>query len=527
MYNNKVYLFFVLSFIGTAFAGNFVIDWARFTEKLRMDTVTQGNLNLRIRIGIAYRIESVVDWCAYNTWALYDHKAIPLVDLNAEKVVPVTGTVAENIKTSVSYAIYRCLRHEYRNFDQYFLTEIDNYFTGLGYDKTYDVESLNNAPAIGNYVADKTLAFTDTDGCNADGTEPNGLGNGVIYSDYTGYFPINDHMPLLGKTDCTKVRSISHHQPARIKIPGTNTIVPQNPMDETQFSRYKPYALKSLDQFMPPAPPRYGSNRQQAFVDMQQGLVDVFGTLDDTKKAHGVFGQSELAHQRPWAVDVCDIKNYNVGDSIKLLLLESQSQMEALGGQLFAKRFYSFARPTTPIQCLYAGQTITSFKGPYQGIGSIDGADWTTYLPSNVIQNNGPEYPCGHCTQSGALAEVLRLALKSNTYVGTPRVVAAGTSFVEPKVDNPSDPRYVAGVTDVPNTGPATIGYAPANNITINFATWTDVEETISTSRLYLGVHYRYSADEGMILGRKIGQVVFEKLSEKFNALKLNGNPNN
>jgi hypothetical protein len=41
-----------------------------------------------------------------------------------------------------------------------------------------------------------------------------------------------------------------------------------------------------------------------------------------------------------------------------------------------AKRFYDSARPITALQCLYKGQTVKAWRGPYLGVGDMNGSDW-------------------------------------------------------------------------------------------------------------------------------------------------------
>lgn len=77
----------------------------------------------------------------------------------------------------------------------------------------------------------------------------------------------------------------------------------------------------------------------------------------------------------------------------------------------------------------------------------------------------------GHSTFTAASAVVIRKFLGSDEYHGNPVVVAEGTSFREPKITDPTNPNYVAGLTDKPNTGPGTPGYVPATNITLTYAT--------------------------------------------------------
>jgi hypothetical protein len=78
---------------------------------------------------------------------------------------------------------------------------------------------------------------------------------------------------------------------------------------------------------------------------------------------------------------------------------------------------------------------------------------------------------------------VLQRFLKSDVYHGNPVVVPEGASFREPKITNTSDPRYIAGVTDKPNTGPGTPGYVPATNITLTYEPRTHTARTARTAR--------------------------------------------
>ncbi len=122
--------------------------------------------------------------------------------------------------------------------------------------------------------------------------------------------------------------------------------------------------------------------------------------------------------------------------------------------------------------------------GPYQGTVTKKGGEWTPYLatppfstfPSGMPMNldgrichvelqlpySHTLYAIGHSTFTGASAEVIRSFLGSDKYLGDIVCVEAGESENEPKVTNTSDPRYKAGFSDVPNSGPGTPGYTPA-----------------------------------------------------------------
>jgi len=169
--------------------------------------------------------------------------------------------------------------------------------------------------------------------------------------------------------------------------------------------------------------------------------------------------------------------------------------MDALISQYEGKRFFQAPRPVNTVQCIYAGQSITAWQGPYQGVGTIDGSDWRAYQSMNVVHPPNPDYPCGHCIGSSAATNAINEFYQNNTFVGWPRTYNAGQSQLEPKID--SGPRWIPGVTDVPNTGPASIGYSPAAQITVSGGwpsyTWNQLGFEIGESRVWLGIHFNES----------------------------------
>ena len=67
----------------------------------------------------------------------------------------------------------------------------------------------------------------------------------------------------------------------------------------------------------------------------------------------------------------------------------------------------------------------------------------------------------GHATFGGATAEIFKLWNGGDDTMEWTFTFEAGTSVTEPRIVQ-GQPGYIAGVTDVPNSGPETVGYAPA-----------------------------------------------------------------
>jgi hypothetical protein len=89
-----------------------------------------------------------------------------------------------------------------------------------------------------------------------------------------------------------------------------------------------------------------------------------------------------------------------------------------------------------------------------------------------------PEYPCAHCIASASLASVVE------TVFGTPE-------FPEVAITSPALP----GVTH----------------------RWTNVRafsNEVSDARIWAGFHYRFSANVGQDMGRKIGEYVVNNVMQ-------------
>ena len=67
-----------------------------------------------------------------------------------------------------------------------------------------------------------------------------------------------------------------------------------------------------------------------------------------------------------------------------------------------AKYTFDFWRPTSAIRTLYAGKKVTSWRGPYNGYGLVDGSQWRPYQDPKVVTPPFPEHTSGHSTFSAA-----------------------------------------------------------------------------------------------------------------------------
>lgn len=112
----------------------------------------------------------------------------------------------------------------------------------------------------------------------------------------------------------------------------------------------------------------------------------------------------------------------------------------------------------------------------------------------------------GATAAAAAGLEVLALALDGDTpRTGNCMTLPAGGSAVEPRVEV-GGRGYIPGVTDVANTGPGSVGYSPARNVTLCWPTWRRLARLVGDSRLYAGVHIPRDNEDGLAVGREAGR---------------------
>ncbi|NER25709.1 MAG: hypothetical protein F6J96_34455 [Symploca sp. SIO1C2] len=130
------------------------------------------------------------------------------------------------------------------------------------------------------------------------------------------------------------------------------------------------------------------------------------------------------------------------------------------------------------------------------------------YQNLNFITPPFAEYVSGHSTFSFASAVVLRNFFGSDEYGGSV-TIAEGESAFEPRIDDPTDPNYAIG--SIPNSGPRSVGYVPATDITLSWETFSDAASEAGRSRLYGGIHIELGNTGGAQLGTLVGEVVWKK----------------
>lgn len=147
----------------------------------------------------------------------------------------------------------------------------------------------------------------------------------------------------------------------------------------------------------------------------------------------------------------------------RMFALLQMATDDATQAMVLAKLHYNFWRPLTAIR-----------NGADDG-NSATGADpaWVPLLGTP----NFPEYPCGHCTYAAAVAEVMKAEVGPRPAAGV-------------RVSSLSIPSAVVQV----------------------LPSWDEWVRQVSDSRIYGGVHYRFSNQAGEEAGRRAARRVLENV---------------
>ncbi len=245
----------------------------------------------------------------------------------------------------------------------------------------------------------------------------------------------------------------------------------------------RPFILMSADQFRPPPPPSLSSPQWVAAFNE----IKVHGSSTNpntTETTVGKFWTANVVRQyNELARDVATSKGLGDFESARLVAMVNVVGADNGIATMDAKYHYLFWRPVTAID---ATSVSNDGFGPVPGFN--DGNPATVEQPGwrpLITTPNHPEYPAAHGSLTSAEAQVFA------DFLGTDNINV-----------------------DIHGFDPA----GPPNNLNAvrHFATTTDLRTEIVNARVWGGVHYRFSGEAGVTLGK---QVADYDLSHAFGAL--------
>ena len=407
------------------------------------------------------RALAVVHTAMFDAWAAYDDHAVGVYwDGNMRR--PRRERSRRNAQRAASTAAYRTLADL---FPTQTATLFDPLLLSLGLDKTDQSFDLATPSGLGNRVAALTLTACHEDGANQLGT----LSNGVPYSDYTGYAPVNAPDQLSDP---------NRWQPLRAANGAVQTFITPH------WRLVTPFALRSAAQFRPVPPPQYPD---AAYLAEAAAIVDLSATLTDRPKAiaeywaDGPNTETPPGHWNLFAQFVSARDRHTFDQDVCMFFALGNALLDASIAVWDAKVVYDYVRPISAVRFVFAGQRIQAWAGPGLGTREIAAETFKSYIATPAFA----EYTSGHSGFSAAAAAVLTAFTGSSRFGGS-FTFAAGHSTIEP-------------------------GITPAVDVTLSWRTFDDAANEAGVSRRLGGIHFERGDLESRRMGTRIGRLGWRK----------------
>jgi len=260
-----------------------------------------------------------------------------------------------------------------------------------------------------------------------------------------------------------------------------------------------PFVINSTSQFRPPTPPDMTSADYTAAYNEVKNLGGVGPLTQRTEEQTfiGIFWAydatpSLCAPPRFYnqiTVQIADQTRLSAIQFARLLALVNVGMADAAMTIWGAKYYYDFWRPVAGIRESDPGTGPTDL-----GDGNPDTIGDTNFMPlgspaSNLTGPNFtppfPAYPSGHAGFGGTIFQIMR------RFYGTDNIAFTIVSdeFNGQTRDNNGNVRP----------------YRPRS-----FSTLSQAEDENGQSRIYLGIHWHFDKTEGIALGRRVGDYVFD-----------------
>ena len=239
-------------------------------------------------------------------------------------------------------------------------------------------------------------------------------------------------------------------------------VATQLPVFTPSYMAQAPWFIGRPDAFRPAPPPPLTSERYArdlAEVRALGGKVSAARTPHQTRMAKYRINADLMPALRL----VADEKGRRSVDNARLFALYGMIDDDFMLAAAEAKLHYDFWRPITAIRNAAADGNPATEPDPA----------WEPLIPTP----NHPEYPCAHCGQAAATAELMKAEYGNAPWSGV-------------RIASRSAPN--AAVQVLP--------------------TWDDWARDVSASRTFGGVHYRFSNEAGEDMGRKIARAALAKV---------------
>ena len=233
------------------------------------------------------------------------------------------------------------------------------------------------------------------------------------------------------------------------------------PSLEPYWLAYRPWVIGNVEALRAPPPVALGSARWARDYEEVRRL----GGRNSTERTPH---QTLVARYRqafdtlPALRQVADAPGRTLVQNARMFAVYQMAFDDAAQAMVASKLHYDFWRPITAIR-----------NGDEDGNDATLGDPaWLPLLPTPPFS----EYPCGHCTVAAAIAEVMK-----------------------------------AETADSPLGGVRIMSQAIPVSVVQTFPSWSAWAQEVSDSRIYGGVHFRFSNEAGEEIGRSAARIALER----------------
>lgn len=415
---------------------------------------------------LVLRITTLVTNAWFDASAPYHPTALGVYSRLGRRPATESAT-NRNINTACLYATYRILNSVLPRRN----AEWRAMLLSVGLDPDDAQENTASPAGIGNLAGKAVAAYREHDGMNQLGDEGGVLYNRLPYADYTGYEPVNT---------AYRLRDPSRWQP-RVITPGSGVFRVQQ-FVTPQYGKTKPYSYVTPNAFNTPKPQASDPRGRSAYQQQADEVLNASANLTDHQKMVAELFNNKIRSLGFSAVFAAVSRGLSLLSFIHLDFVTNVAAFDTGIAVWNEKAKWDAVRPFSAVRYLYGDRPVRAWGGPGKGtVNNLPASQWKEYL--DVADH--PEYPSGSASFCAAHAQAARLFLGTdalNWSVPAPK----GSSVVEP-------------------------GITPATDIVLGpWASWTEFETECGQSRLWGGVHFRASIEEGTRLGRPIGELAFQ-----------------
>ena len=408
---------------------------------------------------ILFRYFTILFNAAFDAVAPYHETAVGVYSrLGRRPASASTSNYFANI--AVMYAVY----HSMLEMAPHRTEQWRRMMWSVNLNPDHVTENLASAAGIGQVAARNVLDARRHDGFNHFGDETPGF----PFMDTTGFVPVNTGLEVIDP---------SRWQPLLVRPGRSGVYVVQN-FVTPQYSLTEPYA--DIDprehRVGPPSDSDYAN--LEAYRAQAEAVLELSATLTDERKMLVEFFDLKARDiiLSPTTKDVDDVVEF-----VQLGFLLHMAQFDA-GIVIWQEKLrYDAVRPITAIRHLYGDELVTAWGGPGRGTVELPASEWVSY-----VQNaDHSDYPSATTAFCAAYAQAFRRYSGSEEIESFTTVLDEGSSAIEPEV-------------------------VPADDVTIEFRTWTEYEETCGEARLWGGVHFRPSVEASLEIGGTFGDAAYD-----------------